>query len=68
MIRAVGEESTPDSQVSKDRDGHFGYVGLTGKINGNLLQMRYNGTGDRALGPTPPLLDSYLFTPYQVIL
>ncbi|WP_114786312.1 hypothetical protein [Vibrio tetraodonis] len=63
MIRAVGEESTPDSQVSKDRDGHFGYVGLTGKINGNLLKMRYNGTGDRALGPTPPLLDSYLFTP-----
>ncbi|GLT17017.1 hypothetical protein GCM10007938_07940 [Vibrio zhanjiangensis] len=63
MIRAIGENATPDSQVSIDRDGYYGYVGLTGTINGNFLHMRYNGTGDRALGPTPPLLDSYLFTP-----
>ncbi len=63
MIRAVGEDPTPDSQVSVDGYGNLGYVGLTGAINGKTLRMRYNGTGDRALGPTPPLLDSYLFTP-----
>ncbi|MBU2899009.1 hypothetical protein [Vibrio hepatarius] len=63
MIRAVGENPTPDPQVSVDGYGNLGYVGLAGTINGKTLRMRYNGTGDRALGPTPRLLDSFLFTP-----
>ncbi|PNQ54109.1 hypothetical protein C1141_17635 [Vibrio agarivorans] len=63
MIRAIGEDSTPDSGISVDQDRNWGYVGLVGDIRGNELFMRYNGTGERALCPTPSLLNSFLFTP-----
>ena len=62
MIRAVGEGSKPDSNVSVDLDKNLGYVGLVGEIKGKRLRMRYNSTSERALGPSPDLSDSYLFT------
>ena len=62
MIRAVGEDSKPDSKVSVDLDKNLGYVGLVGEIKGQRLRMRYNSTSDLALGPTPQLLDSFLYT------
>lgn len=62
MIRAVGEDSNPDAEVSVDRGKNWGYVGLVGEIKGQRLRMRYNSTSDLALGPTPQLLDSFLYT------